>query len=46
MIQVKNLRKSFHGQMILNGINEQINTGEVVVVIGLPALARAPFFAA
>ena len=34
MIQIKDLHKSFNGKMVLDGITEEINEGEVVVVIG------------
>ena len=34
MIKVKNLHKQFGDLKVLNGINEHIEAGEVVVVIG------------
>jgi phospholipid/cholesterol/gamma-HCH transport system ATP-binding protein len=34
MIEVKNLSKSFAGQLVLNGVNLRIETGESVVIIG------------
>jgi ABC-type polar amino acid transport system, ATPase component len=43
MIQVKNLRKSFGKQIILNGIDMTINTGEVVVIIGPSGSGKTTF---
>ena len=34
MIKVKNLHKKFGGLTVLNGIDEHISQGEVVVIIG------------
>ena len=44
MIEVKNLYKSFDGnKMILNGINEKIEKGEKVVVIGPSGSGKSTF---
>ena len=43
MINVKNLCKSFSGQKVLNGINTEINDGEVVVVIGPSGSGKSTF---
>jgi len=34
MLEVKNLRKSFHGAQVLKGIDFKVNRGEVVAVLG------------
>ena len=33
MIRVNDLHKSFNGKIVLNGITEEVDEGEVVVVI-------------
>jgi len=43
MIKVSNLRKSFNGTEVLSGINEEINEGEVVVVIGPSGSGKSTF---
>ena len=44
MIEVKNLYKSFDGnKMILNGINEKIEKGEKIVVIGPSGSGKSTF---
>lgn len=43
MINVKGLYKSFNKQEVLRGINEQINDGEVVVVIGPSGSGKSTF---
>ena len=44
MIEVKNLYKSFDGKkMILNGINEKIEKGEKVVIIGPSGSGKSTF---
>ncbi len=43
MIKVNNLRKSFNGTEVLSGINEEINEGEVVVVIGPSGSGKSTF---
>ncbi len=34
MIHINNLHKTFGGQLVLNGLNLQINEGETIVIIG------------
>lgn len=43
MIEVKGLQKHFGGLHVLNGIDEQINDGEVVVVIGPSGSGKSTF---
>lgn len=43
MIHVNNLHKSFGKNDVLNGINEHINKGEVVVVIGPSGSGKSTF---
>ena len=43
MIEVKNLHKSFNGNEVLKGINENIEEGEVVVVIGPSGSGKSTF---
>ena len=43
MIEVKNLHKHFNDLEVLNGITEQINDGEVVVVIGPSGSGKSTF---
>ncbi len=43
MIKVENLHKSFKGNEVLKGINEEINKGEVVVVIGPSGSGKSTF---
>ena len=43
MIHVNNLHKSFGKNDVLKGINEHINTGEVVVVIGPSGSGKSTF---
>ena len=43
MITVKNLVKSFGDHVVLNGINEEIKEGEVVVVIGPSGSGKSTF---
>ena len=43
MIKVKDLHKSFNGRMVLNGIDEEIDDGEVVVVIGPSGSGKSTF---
>lgn len=43
MIKVNNLHKSFNDIEVLSGINEQINDGEVVVVIGPSGSGKSTF---
>ena len=43
MIEVKNLHKSFNGNEVLKGINENIDEGEVVVVIGPSGSGKSTF---
>lgn len=43
MIKVKDLHKSFKGVEVLKGINEQIEDGEVVVVIGPSGSGKSTF---
>lgn len=44
MIQVKNLHKKFGDLTVLDGIDEHISQGEVVVVINRPVRVRVRFF--
>lgn len=43
MIEVKNLCKSFNGTKVLDGINEKVEEGEVVVVIGPSGSGKSTF---
>ena len=43
MITVNNLHKSFNGIEVLSGITEEINEGEVVVVIGPSGSGKSTF---
>lgn len=43
MIEVKGLHKSFNGNEVLKGINENIDEGEVVVVIGPSGSGKSTF---
>ena len=43
MIEVKNLKKSFGELNVLNGINEHIEKGEKVVVIGPSGSGKSTF---
>ena len=43
MIDVKNLKKSFHGHCVLQGIDEKIEKGEKVVVIGPSGSGKSSF---
>ena len=43
MIDVKNLKKSFGGHLVLNGIDQHIHPGEKVVVIGPSGSGKSTF---
>ncbi len=43
MIKVNDLHKSFNGKEVLKGINEEVNEGEVVVVIGPSGSGKSTF---
>ena len=43
MIVIENLKKSFGNHLVLNGINETINKGEKVVVIGPSGSGKSTF---
>ena len=43
MIEVKNLEKSFGKNHVLRGINETINEGEVVCIIGPSGSGKSTF---
>ena len=43
MIKVNNLHKSFNGKEVLKGIDEHIDKGEVVVVIGPSGSGKSTF---
>ena len=43
MIKVKNLYKKFGDLMVLNGIDEHISQGEVVVIIGPSGSGKSTF---
>lgn len=43
MIKILNLHKKFGANLVLNGINEEINKGEVVVVIGPSGSGKSTF---
>lgn len=46
MIDVTNLKKSFHGVDVLKGIDVTIEKGDIVVVIGPSGSGKARFCAA
>src|SRR5512135_1141175 len=41
MIQIVDLVKSFNGQMVLDGINLEIPTGKITVVIGKSGVGKS-----
>ena len=43
MIRVNDLHKSFNGKVVLNGITEEVDEGEVVVVIGPSGSGKSTF---
>ena len=43
MIKVVDLHKSFNGKEVLKGLNEEVNEGEVVVVIGPSGSGKSTF---
>ncbi|GGB16714.1 amino acid ABC transporter ATP-binding protein [Agarivorans gilvus] len=43
MIKVANLHKSFNGQKVLNGIDFEVNEGEVVAIIGPSGTGKSTF---
>ena len=43
MLQLKNIRKSYDGKVILDSISLDINDGEIVLFWGLPAAAKQRF---
>lgn len=43
MIHVKDLKKSYGKNNVLNGINEHIKKGEVVVIIGPSGSGKSTF---
>ena len=43
LIEVKDLRKAFGDQQVLNGINTEIRQGEVVVIIGPSGCGKSTF---
>lgn len=43
MIDIKELRKSFHGNEVLGGINERIEKGEKVVIVGPSGSGKSTF---
>ena len=43
MIKVKNLHKKFDDLMVLDGIDEHISQGEVVVIIGPSGSGKSTF---
>lgn len=43
MIKVQNLHKSFNNQLVLQGIDLEINNGEIVVVIGPSGTGKSTF---
>lgn len=43
MIEVKNLKKSFGSNLVLDGINYQINKGEKIVIVGPSGSGKSTF---
>ena len=46
MISIKNLTKEFSGQKVLDGINFDIEKGEVVALVGASVQVSQPSFVA
>jgi ABC-type molybdenum transport system ATPase subunit/photorepair protein PhrA len=42
LLEIEGLEKSFADRRVLDGIDLQVNKGEVIVILGLPAVGRAP----
>ena len=43
MIRIENLHKSFHGKEVLRGISTEINTGDVLCIIGPSGSGKSTF---
>ena len=46
MIDVKNLKKSFGDNLVLDGINYHIEKGEKIVIVGPSGSGKSTFYAA
>ncbi len=44
MLKVKNIRKHFYQQEILNNVSLNVNKGDVVVILGPSGSGKPPFY--
>ena len=43
MLEINNLQKSFHGDIVLNGINMEVEPGEIIAVMGPSGCGKSTF---